>query len=342
MSFFGGSSTTKSTVKQQGTPEQDAQIKNYFGLLDQFSQGGPQQYFPDQTVAQLTPEQQQAQQMALQFAQGGAQDIYGQLAGAGQAGAGFWNQANGDPTTQPGFQGMVDYLTQQTNQNLNENVLPELRGGSVANNMYGGSRGALSAGLAGGRAQQGLTGNIAQMLSQAYDRQNQNALSAMSMAPGLAGAQSQAGLLPSQITSAVGGENQAMDQALINASIDRWNFEQGAPAQHLGQVQALQGNVGQYGGTTQTKQRTSSPFSFNQLLGTAGTLASLFTPMGAAGALGGAALGGLGGGAGGGGGGQSWGSLAGFGPDPMGAGGNFSNSVLFPQAAWLNRGPGGT
>jgi hypothetical protein len=329
MSFFGGSSTTTRTTNQQGTPEQDAQIRDYFRLVGDFTQGGPQQYFPHETIAPLTPEQMQAQQMALQFAQGGAQDIYGQLAGAGQAAAGFWNQANADPTQTPGFQGMVDYLTQRTNQNLTENVLPELRGGSVANNMYGGSRGALSAGLAGGRAQEGLTGTIAQMLNQAYNQQNQNALSAMGMAPGLAGAQAQAGLLPSQITAGVGEQNQAMDQALINAAIDRWNFEQNAPLQHLGQVQALQGNVGQYGGTTKEKTKTSSPFSFNQLLGTIGTIGSLFTPMGAAGAAMGA-FGGMGGG------GQSLGSMAGFGPMPGDVGSSFGNAALFPDAAWLH------
>lgn len=329
MSFFGGSSTTKTTTDQKGTVEQDAQIRDYFNHLQGFTQGGPQQYFPDSTVAQLTPEQLQAQQMALQFAQGGAQDISQLLGSAGGAAQGFYNRAGTDPTGQPGFQGMADYLTQRTNQNLMENILPELRGGSVSNNMYGGSRGALSAGLAGGRAQEGLTGSLSHMLNQAYNQQNQNALSAMGMAPGLAQAQGNAGLLPSQITGAVGAQNQQMDQALINSAIDRWNFDQNAPAQHLGQVQALQGNVGQYGGVTKQTQKTSTPFGFNQLLGTIGTIGSLFTPMGAAGAAMGA-MGGMGGG------GQSMGSMAGFGPMPGDAGSSFGNAALFPDAAWLH------
>jgi hypothetical protein len=280
MSFFGGSSTTKTTQTQQGTAEQDQQIKDYFNLLQGFTAGGPQQYFPGETVAQLTPEQLQAQQMMLQFAQGGAQDLYGQMQGAGQAAGNMIGMAGQDPSTSPGFQQMVDYLTTRSNQNFSENLLPQIRGGSIANNMYGSSRGADAGALAGARTQEGLSGTIGQMLMEAYARNNQNALSAMGMMPGITGATQQAGLLPAQLVGAVGEQNQGMDQALINAAIDRWNFEQNAPATHLAQTQALQGRVGDYGGTTQTTQKTKTPFSLNQAIGSIGTIGSLFTPMG--------------------------------------------------------------
>jgi hypothetical protein len=285
MSFFSGASTTNTTQTSKGSAEQEAQLKQYFDQLQQFGQQGPQQYFQGNTVAGLAPEQLQAQQAAMQFAQGGAQDIYGQLQTAGQTGQNMMGMAGQDPMSQPGFAGMLDYLQTRTNQNLNENILPELRGQSQANNMFGGSRGAIAAGLAGGRAQEGLTGTMAGMLNQGWNQNNSNALQAMGMAPGLAGAQASAGMLPAEIMAAVGGQNQAMDQSLINAAMDRWNFEQAAPGQHLAQQQALQGTVGQYGGTTHTKQKTSTPFGFNQLVGLAGTAAGAMSGLGGLGAL---------------------------------------------------------
>lgn len=279
MSFFSGSTKTKTTQTTKGTPEQDAQFKDYFGLVGDLTAQGPQQYFQGDTVAGFSPEQLAAQQAAMNFAQGGAGDLYQQLLGAGNTADQFMQNAFADPSQQPGFQQVANWLTQQSNQNLTENLLPALESGSIVNGMMGGSGGDRTRALTAARSQQGLDGTLGQMLMQAYQGNQQNALSAMGMAPGLAGATAEMGLLPSTIMGRVGQQNQAMDQALINAAIDRWNFEQQAPYTHAGAIQGLQGNVGQYGGTTHTTQQTKTPFGFNQLLGSIGMLSAMGSPM---------------------------------------------------------------
>jgi hypothetical protein len=325
MSFFGGSSTTRTTQTTKGTPEQEAQFQDYFNILQGLTNQGAPQYFPDNTVAGLSPEQIAARQAGMNFAQGGAQDIYAGLMGAGGTANQFMQNAFADPTTQPGFQNVVNYLQTRSNQNLSENVLPAIESGSIINGMMGGSGGDRTKALAAGRSQEGLDGTIGQMLMQAYGQNQSNAMNAMGMMPGLAGAQMQAGLAPMNIMEQIGGANRDLDQSLINAAIDRWNFEQTAPYQHLGNIQGLQGNVGQYGGTTQTTQKTKTPFSLNQALGAGLGIASMFTPAGPA-------LAGLGAGLGSAAPqfGSALGAASGFGPLPMGANSIWSNANLFP------------
>lgn len=93
-------------------------------------------------------------------------------------GATQYNQAPYQQTT-TGFgqnqntQNLANALTAQSNQNLAQNVMPQINQGAQLAGQYGGSRQGIAEGIAAGNAQAGLNTSIAGLYSQAYG-QDQN------------------------------------------------------------------------------------------------------------------------------------------------------------------------
>lgn len=88
--------------------------------------------------------------------------------------------------TNPYLQQTADALTASSNQNLMQTILPGINRGSVATGGYGGSRHALTQGIAAGNAQTGLDSAIANMYQSSYEsdanRQAQQAMQAANLA----------------------------------------------------------------------------------------------------------------------------------------------------------------
>ena len=70
-------------------------------------------------------------------------------------------------------QNLANALTAQSNQNLAQNVMPQINQGAQLAGQYGGSRQGIAQGVAAGNAQSGLNASIAGLYSQAYG-QDQN------------------------------------------------------------------------------------------------------------------------------------------------------------------------
>lgn len=224
------------------------------------------EFFPGQTVAGFDPLQTAAQEQSVGFANQFGGDFQQQLLSGLQFGlSGVLN-----PLQQPGIQDSLQFLQQNALQGLTEGILPQIRSGAIASGGFGGSRQGIAEGLAAGRTQQGVAGAQANLINQAF----QGGLGVFSNTLGQAGNIFRSALAPQSILAGVGGEKQAMEQNLLNAARERFEFEnQIAPFQSLQRLQALLTN--NLGGT-QTTTKTSDPGG-NPILQGIGTIMSLLS-----------------------------------------------------------------
>ncbi|MGW8181337.1 MAG: hypothetical protein ACWGQW_21610, partial [bacterium] len=169
-----------------------------------YNQPGPY-YYPGSTVANLNPVQQQSMQSALGYAGGGAQNI----ANASQAGYGMGLQF-ANPLNNPFFQQTAQAIARPLTQNLTQNYLPQVDSGAVLSGNIGSSRQGVAQGLGMQATQQALQDQLAQFGSGAYNTGAQTLLGTL----GQTGNVQAAGLVPSQIQGAVGGNLQQYEQSL--------------------------------------------------------------------------------------------------------------------------------
>ncbi len=163
-------------------------------------------------------------------------------------------------------------MATDANNNLQRNILPGIRTGSVAAGSYGGSRQGIAEGLAASETARGVGDTLARMDMDAYSQGLGMYNAAASRAPTTYGL----GLAPSQTQQGIGEQYRSDAQRGIDANMARWNFEQLAPLLNLQNFQGLTGTAGQYGGTTsgQTNSNVGGGNSMLPWLGTALTLAS--------------------------------------------------------------------
>lgn len=265
------------------------------------------------------------------LALGGAGGLYGSaagLTGAGTAGAQQgMNQllAAGDVQNNPYFQGALSAAIRPVTEQFTEQVLPGIRQGAIGAGQMGSSRQGIAEGIAS-RGYLDTVGDItSQMGSQAYGQGLQAVQAGGQLGAGLLGAglgaygqagqlgsglfgtgmesigrgvalaptAQQAGLTPGQVTEGVGQRNTADSQAVIDADIARWNYQQQLPYTMMSDYLGILS--GAPGGQTSS---TMSGGGSNRLLGGLGGaatgygLASALVPgYGWLGALGGGLLG---------------------------------------------------
>jgi len=264
-------SQSKTTSETRLPANQQANVNLLQSGLGSWYQTGGPQFYSGNTVAGPTANTLAGRESAL-----AAAGNLGGLLDTATAGEQFWmNPANiFNPSNIPGFQAAQDSVIQNTTRNLTENILPQLRSGSVASGTYGGTRQGIGEGLAVGRTSDALAGQLGNLQMQAFDRGLNMYNAAQNRLPQTIAA----GFVPSTVQQQVGAAEQADEQARINANRERWEFEQMAPLFALQQLAALTGTAGQYGGTVVNKQKT--PFNPMQAVGGLASLA------GAAGSLG--------------------------------------------------------
>lgn len=239
-------------------PGQEQGIADVIDLARQEYLAGPRQYFPARTVAELDPNTVAGQNLAL-----GSTGIQQQLANLGTFSAG--ELASGGAGRVEGFQlpDQIGYGIDQGLQNavmnpvmreLENRILPGIELQATSQGAFGGTRQAMMQGQAAANAteqaaealaranmdaraqniQQRET-DIRSMLEGRSQDINQNQLynqalqSATRAVPAMMGAQ----LVPSQTMIDVGKQRQAYEQSLINADMNRWDFEQMAPQDAL-------------------------------------------------------------------------------------------------------------
>ncbi|MHB0978401.1 MAG: hypothetical protein ACYC1K_03330 [Minisyncoccota bacterium] len=143
------------------------------------------------------------------------------------------------------------YLSSFTNaalrpltQQFTESVLPNIRSDAMTTGGFGGSRQGIAEGLASDRFGRAIGETTSNIYNNAYNQGMQQFSRAIDQAPGAIAA----GSLPAMMQMQSGELVDQRNQALINADIERWNFEQQLPENKLRDYLAMiQGN---YGGTT--------------------------------------------------------------------------------------------
>ena len=236
----GGGEKQKSTTTQTTAPWSGVQpylTSGYQDLSSIYGQGAPN-YYPQQTIAPFAPETEksmagistQAQQGTDPLNTASSQYLQSVLGGQylGQHGPGW------------------DAVTNAARDSVNS--------------MYGG------AGRVGSGAHEGsMAGAIGQIAYQDYANQLARMDQAAALAPQVAGSTQAQNYLNWNQLGNVGTQRQAQGQDLINADIQKYNYEQNAPwdwaQQYLATLQ------GQSGGSQVTTQPYYSPSPWTQALG---------------------------------------------------------------------------
>jgi hypothetical protein len=282
-----------------------------FDQAKQFYNQGAPGYFPGQTVAGFNQGQIDALNALQGFTPGSAANMSNLgnqfMGGAGTAMNTATNIANGAAPQanmmtmdqlnqyQPMINQMVDASTRQGMRTYNEQFAPQLNAAAAGSGNLGSSR----AGIAQGVAQRGIAENAQNVGANAMNnlfnqgnsmnmananlQLNSNAqqLNAANMLGGMAqtgaGLQAQAdGLREAglQTNLNAGTAFQDMDQANINADMDKFNYEQNADMNWLANyINMVNGNYG----TTQTQtQNTKDPSLGRQLLSVGTNLAGAY------------------------------------------------------------------
>lgn len=242
------------------------------GARDYYRTGGPQ-YFPGQTYAGTDPNTTAGREAGLGYSRG----IGGNLANAAVSGDTFFLDPNNiyNPDRIPGFARAKQGVVTDATNNLTRNILPQIRSGSVADGVYGGSRQGIAEGLAASETSRGIGDTLARMDMDAYNSGLGMYNAAASRAPTTYGL----GLAPGNTQATIGEANRQDSQRGIDANLARWNFEQLAPLLNLQNFQGLTGTAGQYGGTTTgstTGNLTGGQNSWMAPLGTILSLAGMF------------------------------------------------------------------
>lgn len=251
--------------------------------------GTPMEYFPDQTYAGQTQEEQEALNMLRQ----GAGAYPGMLEGFMQPAQQAFQYGLGAPQAamdmgltdvynNPAVTGMAEAIQSRVNRNLMENILPQISVGEV----YGPS-GAVGRGIAARGTSDVLAENLANLYGGAYqaglgaETARYNAgLGSMANMMGQLPMMAQMGLSeytrPAGILEAVGEAERGEEQRAIDEEMARFNFSQMEPytrgTMGLG---ALAGPAATFGRSETKSKQTVSPSTFSNIgniLGAAGAI----------------------------------------------------------------------
>ena len=259
------SSTSTSTQTTKLPGFQQEAVNSYFDeLMRQFNETGLQrETYGGQLVAGLTPDQIAAQTTARDYATGTGQNYANRVLDTSSYLLDPQNLL--DPSRIPGFDASQTSILRLLTQNLNENILPQQRTGSILAGGYGDSRSQIGDALAIGRTNQAAADALSRNQMNAYFGGLDAMLQALSLAPNTFGV----GLAPADVLQRVGGQQQAQQQAEIDAEVRRFEQQQNEPLQALALLHDLVGSAGQYGGTTSGTnfQRNSSSSNPLQTIG---------------------------------------------------------------------------
>lgn len=262
---MGSGSNTQPTQSTTFTPS--AQQKQIMDLampgLTGWAGSVPQRY-AGETVAGFTAPQTAGQNMALDAA--GTQA--GIASGAADTLPFFFNNLT-DVNSNPALRGAIDASVRPITENLTQTQLPAIRGEFGMGN-FGSSRQGIAEGLASGQASQAIGDTANKLVNATYDTNLRSMLQALGLVPTVQQAQT----APAATTSAVGDVQQAREQALINADIGNFNYDEWAPFLQAKELFGVAGGIP--GGTTTSTANNPPPApGWQQSLGGAATGAAL-------------------------------------------------------------------
>jgi hypothetical protein len=256
--------TVSNTTIQKADPwaGQQPYLKDLFGAAQKlYRQKGPY-YYPGDTTALFTPEELKAQESMAAYATGGARDLANQGLNSQSFLLGDVLKADSNPYMADYAQGAIRPVWEA----LMREAIPGVNSGAVASGQYGGSRQGIAQGMAIGDATQKSLDTTSKMYSDMYGRN----LDALQKAVMTNEAVVKGGTMPDQLLATVGADRRAMQQALIDDALARWEWEQALPAAKLSQYAgAIQGSYGGQGTSTSTGTApgAAQPSTAQSLLG---------------------------------------------------------------------------
>lgn len=236
--------------------------------------------------------------------QGGGGQV-GAIAGAADPTQAF-QQFLGGSAANPYIDQLVNNVTADISRNLNENIMPRIDQGSLANNAYGGSRQGIAQGKAIESANREAGNAATQIRSNAFENAESRKLSAANSMLGAAGqgdqyqamlqqlglsganlgrglfqdlagiTSQQASMAPllqafegmNQTQALQGGQiNQQYLQSLLSDDVNRWNFNQNADDQSFQNYANILLGAGGMGGTQTSTANTPQASIGERLLG---------------------------------------------------------------------------
>lgn len=233
----------------------------------QVNQGMP--IYQGPRVAQFSPWQQQgmdatAAAMKNPMAQNSA--ITGLAANTALASGEFMNNLS----SVPGIEAMRQSIRNSVGGMLTEDFLPAIADTGIAGGGLGGTRQGVAQGIAGGKAADAIAagiGNIDFGAWQALLGQQNNALNRV-------GEMIQTQAMPGQILTGVGAQQQAQEQANIEAARQKFVEQTNAPYLLLDQLRASLGLGG--GGSQTTTSKAADPSWLNVAIGLGGLYKTIF------------------------------------------------------------------
>ena len=246
-----------STTRTEPWAEQKPYLQQGFQEAGRLYGKGAPAFYPGQTLAGFSPEQEMAQRSTMGYATGprpAAQQAAAEKALIGGLSGGV------DMST---FSPMVSALSQGVQSNLQQNILPGIRESLVRYQPGGSTRGDLVQNQAISSAvTAGMTKPLAEMYSQAYQGAQGRVPQFAQQYPTIMGA-------PMGMYGAmgdVGAQQRAMQQEQINQQQQAYEYTAQAPQTALSQYMA---NIsGDYGGTS--RQTPSALSSLGQIIGMMG------------------------------------------------------------------------
>ena len=247
---MGGKSppTTTSTTKQTLSPEAQELFNLALPSITQHA-NSPLPNYTGSTVAGFTPEQLQAQEAFLS-AIPGATDL-GSRAAESQRFLLSTDQL--DPNSNPYASAIADQITGKIQTGLVEKTLPVIRAGGIqAGGMFGGgsTRQQLAEGRAVGDAAEATGDALSQFYSNNYQAGLNNIARAQQLNPSIQAQQ----LFGANVLDAVGGQKQALEQALTNEALQKWITETYGPYFRSSELLSLLGALPNTGTVTATNQ----------------------------------------------------------------------------------------
>lgn len=296
MSGMFSSGGTSTSTTSPWAPQQPS-IQRTFDTANQLADKGPPQFFPGQLVAGRNKNELAAQNSLTGYAaklpgiqaglQGSGNDIMGQFLNSqakAQSGINDTRQQAQFGLNAPNLESnpyLASYMQaadRPLQQNLNENIIPQTRLGSINAGQAGSSRAGIAEGLAGGRTQQAIGDTNAKIASDAYNQGLNTYSNTLNLLPQLsgqelamggqnlqslaipqfqAGVEQQFGTMPGEIQSALGTNQRQFDQSNIDAQRQKFEFQQLAPWLLLSLFQGA--TSGNFGGTVQGENDIKGP-----------------------------------------------------------------------------------
>lgn len=246
----GGAPKNQTTIQSS---EPWAGAKPY--LLDMYERGSRRpahRFFEGETVARSTDDQVAGRRNIRNYAYGDAT----RTAKSATDALNFQLNDAINVDSNPYLGRAVDAAIRPVQRQLTEQLLPNIRAGSVIDSSYGSSRQGIAEGLAMSRANEVAGDMTSRMMSAAYGQGLDAQGRALSMTPSIL----EAGTAPGMLLDRVGSAEQNQEQNEINARRERWDFNESAEDERLARFMSLiaGGPGGQTTSTTTPGARKST------------------------------------------------------------------------------------